>query len=264
MADPDHAGAAARSDVVKSAARVLDLLELLSLEDAAIGVTAVAERMRIPKSSAQGLLMTLVSRGYAVREGADYRLATELRGTWIGGLRGRLLHVARPVMRRMADDSGESAFLSVLQGEAQVRYLAKEVSTHEVRYDASLEPLRPAHATSSGLAILAFSSADVQTAFFAGRHFEAVTPATVIDPAALRKTLAQVRRDGFAEIRDANVVGASGVSAPVLDTEGRVIAALNLGAPTWRYDEVRSTLIELVRREAARLTTALERGGKAD
>jgi IclR family acetate operon transcriptional repressor len=57
----------------------------------------------------------------------------------------------------MAQESRESSFVGMLTGGGQVQYLAKSVSPNEVRYDASLEHLRPIHCTSMGLVIVAYA-----------------------------------------------------------------------------------------------------------
>ena len=242
------------NDEVKSAARVLDVLELFTLEPGPLGVSEVAKRLGFPKSSSQGLLTTLLSRGYLKREAQGFALPEELRGGWVGGLRCRLIQAAEPAMRRMAEESGESAFIGVLLRDGNIQYLSKIVSANEVRYDASLSPLRAAHATSMGLVIMAHLPEHRVAPLLLPSRLPRITPSTVTDPAVLRQLLAAAKRNGFAEVQDANVEGASGVSAPIFGPNGEVIAALNLGAPSWRYKRARDRMTSIVRREAAVLS----------
>lgn len=242
------------NDEVKSAARVLDVLELFSLATEPLGVSEVAKRLGFPKSSSQGLLTTLVSRGYLNRGEQGFELPEELRGGWVGGLRVRLIRMAEPAMKRMADESGESAFIGVLLKDGSVQYLSKVASANEVRYDASLAPLRAAHATSIGLIILAHLPEHLLSPLLEPSRLHELTPSTVTDPGAIRKILATAKRNGFAEVQDANVEGASGVSAPIFGLNGEVVAALNLGAPSWRYKRARNRMTSIVRREAAVLS----------
>ncbi|MBV7486365.1 IclR family transcriptional regulator [Bordetella sp. BOR01] len=246
------------NDQVKSASRVLDILELFSSITDPMGVSDVAKRLNLPKSSAQALLLTLAARGYLVRQGADYLLPPELKGGWVGGMRTRLQGIAGPVMERAAQESGESLFLGMLAPTGQVQYLAKTVSAQEIRYDAALQPLRPAHCTSMGLVMLAYAPGYEP----GDTAFQAHTPHTITDPAKIARLLADARRDGYAEVLDGHVEGASGVSAPIFDSGEAVVAALNIGAPTWRYERNRKLLIDIVCREA-RAVTALLRGTAA-
>lgn len=239
---------------VKSAARVLDLLELFSGSTSALGVSEVARRLDIPKSSAQGLLGTLVSRGYLARDSVRYFLPPALRdGGWVDGLRARLLSLATPLLQRMAQKSGESAFLGAMCGH-EIQYLAKALSPHEVRYDASLSNLRPAYCTSMGIVILAHKDPAEAANILAATEIRPMTPNTVTDRDAIARMIERARRNGYAEIKDANVLGASGVAAPVLGPRGDVVAALSLGAPTSRYVKTRNRLIEIVVSEAAALS----------
>jgi DNA-binding IclR family transcriptional regulator len=245
------------NDFVKSATRVLDLLELFTVVPETMGVSDVAKRLEIPKSSAQALLLTLAGRGYLAREGDGYTLPPELRGGWVGGIRSRLLGIVAPVMQKMPEESGESAFVGMLTGGGKIQYLAKAVSPKEVRYDASLAHLRPVYCTSMGLVILAHMPDHEVARWLKPSLLVPVTPRTETDPAKIRQLLDQARKDGYVEVRDTNVEGASGVSAPIFGPGGEVIAGLNLGAPSSRYENTRADLIRIVCRDAATITASL-------
>ena len=253
-----------KSDLVKSAARVLDVLEMFALTPEPLGVSEVARRLDIPKSSAQSLLTTLSARAYLDRNGSDYVLPPALRGVgWVGGQLARLIRVARPVMRRIADASGESTFLGVLTPESMVRYVAKEVSSNEVRYDATLSHLRPVHCTSIGLVIVAFKPEAEGDALLRALLLKKITPYTVTDRAQLRTMLARIRAQGYAEVRNANVNGASGVSAPIFGPNAEVLAGLNLGSPSSRYAKARTRMIREVDEAAGQLSRQLSLGTAA-
>ncbi len=239
---------------VKSAARVLDVLELFAASPGSLGVTDIARKLDIPKSSAQGLLSTLAGRGYLAREASAYCLPPELRsGGWVGGLRARVLALAKPVLQRIAHESGESAFIGMLVG-TEIQYLAKVLSHHEVRYDASLTQLRPVYCTSIGLAILAHLN-PATTRIILGRiKLRRVTPNTITDRKTIDQMLERARQNGFAEVKDANLLGASGVAAPVFGPRGEVLAALSIGAPTSRYAKARKQLAKVVVAEALSLS----------
>jgi len=242
---------------VKSAARILDLLELFSCTVDPMGVTEVAKKMGMPKSSAQALLLTLTAKGYLVRDEQGYTLPPELQGGWVGGLRKRMLGIASPVLVRMAAESQESAFIGALTNEGTVQYLSKSVSPREVRYDASLEHARPIHCTSMGLVIMAYAPEHDLDRWLQPKNLSKNTAHTQTDPEVIRQWLTQIRKDGYAEVLDANVEGASGASAPLFGPKGTVVGALNLGAPTWRYKQNRHTLIEIVCREADVISQSL-------
>src|SRR3546814_11594363 len=98
------------NDSVRSASRVLDLLELLAGAEDGLSLAEACERLGAPKSSTLMLLRTLAGRGYAVRgDGDRYRLNETFRsgGFGWGGQAARLVAVAEPVLRELADTIGD-------------------------------------------------------------------------------------------------------------------------------------------------------------
>ena len=247
------------NDSVKSAARVLDLLELFSVASDPMGVSEVSRLLAIPKSSGQALLSTLVSRGYLVKQGSSYEMGPDLRrGNWVGGSLSRLVKTANPAMRRLADESGESAFLSLMTASGELKYVAKAVSSHVVRYDAPLSNSRPAYCTSSGLILLAYLDSSELEEFFSKVSLERITPNTVTDRKELMLMLEKARRQGFAELCDGHVMGASGVSALVFNGSEKPAAALTLVAPTARFLKSRVFLRQKVIAFAAELSRSVQ------
>ena len=247
------------NELVKSSVRTLELLELFAVVQEPLGVSDVARRLEMPKSSTQALLTTLVARGYLSKDILGYLLPAKIRGSWVGGIQNRLISISKPVLEAMAEESQESAFIGVLTAEAKVKYLAKAISQNEIRYDASLDHLRPIYCTSMGLLMMAYSSGDDVARWLKLAKIKSITKYTEIN---LEKIYAVIRRAykyGFAELKDGNIEGASGASAPIFGPSGEIIAALNLGAPTWRYEQSRQKLIQIVCREAKLITRRLSK-----
>lgn len=242
---------------LKSAGRVLDMMEMLAATVESMGVSRVAEKLGMPKSSAQGLLATLTDRGYLARVGRGYAVPAALRGaSWAGGTRARLLLLATPVLKQMSKEGGESAYLAVLVDD-EIQYLAKELSADDVRYDASLAHKRPVYCTGSGIAILSQKSPEVARAVLSRVQPKAFTPHTVTDRDALLRWITRAKRDGFAVSHDRYIVGGSGIAAPVLGPAGDVLAAVAVGGSTTRLKEHKKHLIEIVVEHAAALSRRL-------
>jgi DNA-binding IclR family transcriptional regulator len=233
-----------------------------------MGVSEVSRLLSIPKSSAQALLGTLVTRAYLVRSGATYDLARDLRrGGWVGGSLPRLIRTAERAMKRLAQASGESVFLNVLLPGGELKYIAKALSPNVVRYDAPLTGARPAYCTSSGIILLAYLSPRELDDYFAKVKIERKTPETVTDRKTLVAMLQRAKRQGYAEMCDARIQGASGVAAPVFGAGEAPVAALSLAAPTVRFLERRAVLREQVVSAATELSGQLQpgpgRGGRS-
>ncbi len=245
---------------VKSAARLLDLLEMLTVARAPMGVSEIARQLDIPKSSAHMLLLTLEGRGYVTSdEQRRFRLSAILgrRGReWVGGEIGALLDIAKPVMSRLAQVTGESVFLGRRRDDQTLEYVHKVVSTHEIRCDGELNEPRWLHSTSVGLVILAFQDSESGEKYFGGTHLVRLTDRTPRDRRKLRDLVGEVRKQGYAVTHDTNAVGASGIAVPIHGSQG-CIAALNLAAPTSRFDRILEKHKDLLIRSAAQISTEM-------
>ena len=248
------------NDNVKSAARVLDILELLFRSEEPMALKDLVSVLALPKSSAHALLRTLQARGYVERDAADrYALNESLRQAsgWIGGPEAHLAAVARPLMDQLRDDLDESVFLGVRAARGDVKVIAKSVSRAAIRYDSDDPGLRPAYCTGMGRILLAFWDRKSTDAYLMRTRLRAHTPRTVTDVGELRAILARVAADGYAVLEEEFVLGGSATAAPVLGGDGTVIAALNVGTVSARYPAAKSRIIAGVVRTAAAVSQRL-------
>ena len=245
---------------VKSAARVLDILELLSMDGGAMRLSDVAQSLGLPRSSAHGLLQTLVGRGYVERtEEERYQLAPEFRGgsSWVGGHDALLRHHALPVMRRARDACGETLFLGVLGPDDVVRHVCKALSDHPIRYDNTGRPAPPLYCSVMGRVLLAHAEPARIDAYFARTVLAPVTPRTLTDEAAIRAVLGEIRARGYGTIEEEYAIGGCGVAAPVRNRSGAVIAVLDVATVAQRYAERRDEMIQTVLAASAELSARL-------
>lgn len=249
------------NNTVKSAARILDILELFALNREPLALRDISAALHIPKSSTLMLLRTLESRGYVVRGEDDrYRLDPVWRpdsavgGDWLGGRTMRLIRVADPIMRGMVETLEETTVLGVLTPESDVRVVASFVSPLAVRYDLTRMSVIPSYCTALGQAMLAYQSDDVVERYIERCTFEAVTEKTIVDPAVFRERLKEVRRRGWAVNSEERFLGASGVAVPIFDPHDDVVAALNVATLTVRFRRNKKRILAAVRDAAARLS----------
>ncbi len=243
---------------MKSATRVLDILEMLAIDPSQLGVSEIARRLRIPKSSTHMLLATLEGRGYVVSDDARrFRLHPSFRAesrTWVGGARvARLLPLAREAMRRLVGVTRETSFLGVRRDERHFQCIEKVVGDKEGAFDMDLGGPRPMHAGSIGLVLLAFEPPDRAERLLRSEPLTRVTTHTICEPERLRRVLADVRTQGFAIVRGSGIIGAASVSAPIYDANGAVIAGMTVTAPLSRFDAI----LDDARSELLRTTALL-------
>jgi DNA-binding IclR family transcriptional regulator len=248
--------------VVKSADRVLDMLEMLGCAARPLALFEVAQELGIPKSSALALLRTLAARGYVLRDEHDrYALAHPFgreEGDWLGGMPRQVAAVARPVVELLVARTRETVNLGAMVSGFMVRRLVQIPSPQEIRYEPTGEDC-PAFCTAMGRVLLAHGAPEALDLCLALPR-PRLTPVTETDPARIRALVAKAREDGFAEIEGEFAEEGSGVAAAVFDRTGRAVAALNLATLAARYGRHRDDFIAAVTEAADTITTRL--GGR--
>jgi DNA-binding IclR family transcriptional regulator len=232
------------------------------LSDGPIGVTEVAERTELAKSTAARLLASLAREGAVeqVPGQTRYRLGPRMATLSVGVAPVRnLVAIARPILEALARETGEAAGLSVPDG-ATVHYIDQVDSTHEVQVRDWTGTRVPMHAVSSGQVFLAHMNPTEVERYLAQPRVS-FTPKTITDSSALRDRLRQVQLDGFAWVREEFAEGLNSVAAPVADDGGEIVAAVHLHGPSYRFPALGETtqISELVVDAAGRLSKRLRR-----
>jgi DNA-binding IclR family transcriptional regulator len=242
---------------VQSIERAFAVLSALS--GGPIGVTEVAERAELPKSTAARMLATLSHEGAVeqVPGGTNYRLGPRIATLAEGIVPVRsLVATARPILEELAASTGETAGLSVAEGFV-VHYVDQVGTSHQVQVRDWTGTRVPMHAVSSGLIFLAQLPETTLDAYLE-RELEAFTPRTLTSPDALRERLAQVRADGYAWVHEEFAEGLSSVAAGVADSTGVLTAAVHVHGPAYRFpsgreQEIGGEVLEAATRTSERL-----------
>ncbi len=246
---------------VKSAVRVLDIFELLAHHPDGLSLSAIAAELAIPKSSAHGLLSTLLGRGYlrVGRNERTYRLGSrlfELGSQYLAG--ADLFSEGQEIVRATARACDETVHLAVLDGQ-EVLYIAKEEGTNTIRMVSAVGKRFPAYGTGVGKMLLsALSAAELDRLYPCDQPLAAITARTITDPIVLRQELAATRQRGYATDFEESTPGLCCIAAPVFDSDGAMTAALSVSVPTVRFNpERQAELRQIVQQGAARLSRIL-------
>lgn len=237
---------------VKSADRVLDILELFASTDRALALRDVARILVLPKSSAHMLLGTLMVRGYLVRTSEDlFRLAPAMdQGGWVGGVAGQIFRAAQPHLDRLVLEQQESVVLGAPTPGLDVRLLSHRISPHAIRYDVTSMPVIPGWCTAMGNAILSRLPEDQVRSYLEAADRQQVTPQTVTEVDTILQRLAQQRARGHALNIDERFEGASGAAVPICDPDGQPYAALNCVTVTPRFLRKQAAIVTALKAAA--------------
>ncbi|RBP65684.1 IclR family transcriptional regulator [Brevibacterium sanguinis] len=235
------------------------MLELLGEHPEGISAAAAAEATGHPFSTAYRLLGGLVESGYAEYDPTS-RLYT--LGLEVFRLSQKVAHrrgfdgATKDLLKALTRETGESSLLSVRQGNASLTVLTVDGPQYRTTTDPGDHA--PLHTSALGQVLLAFDPDHDRVV----DELDLVprTPNSITDPARLRTRIAEIRDHGFAAQSEENDIGMNALAVPVLDLDGRLLAALALAAPVFRRSL--DDLIELVPRlteTAARVAARLPR-----
>lgn len=226
------------TQVLASVANAARVLREFGKGERELGVTEVARRVGLGKSTTHRLLHTLAHERLLDQdpETGAYRLGLAMYELGISVTAGMdLHHAATPVIEQLRAMTRETIQVAVLDGREAV-YVERRESPQALRIFGRVGHRVPAHCTSSGKLLLAQLPEEALNRLLQGWVLEARTPYTVTDPAALRAQLRAVRAQGWAENVNETEVGVASVAAPVRDVLGEVVAAVSIVGPVQRLD----------------------------
>lgn len=238
--------------------RVADLLRgISSCEPAGVSTAKLSRQVEMARPTVHRLLTSLAREGLVDRQSrtGNWHLGPEL---FILGASAAVRHDisdhARPIVRRLAELTGESAFLSARRGDETVCLMSEEGS-FPLRSHVLHEGIRfPLGIASAGLVILAHMS-DREIHHFLDEADLTARWGDAHDSNALRSRIAKTRETGYATNPGLLVQGSWGMAAAVFDAEERPAWALSLtGVETRFRAERRSDLGQLLLDHAHLLT----------
>ena len=232
------AEAASKEKRLSSVATAIRVLKAFSEDQVDIGISDLARRLGLAKSTVHRLAATLVGEGLLEqdRESGKYRLGIALFR--LGALVRRRMDIStqgRPYLYALREKTNESVHLAILDG-TEIMYVYNLESTQAIRMRSDLGVRKPAYCTAEGQAILAFQPQNVVDAVIA-QGLSARTPQTITDPSELLKVLTVVRQRGCAIEDEESEIGMRGISAPIRNDAGEVVASVGIAGPVTRLSK---------------------------
>ncbi len=208
--------------------RIAALLDAFDAAHPRIGVSELARRSGLPKTTTARLAADLVRHGFLDRtDGGAFTLGNKLfqLGSLASGER-ELREVALPYMADLRQVSRHTVHLAVLIG-TDVVYVEIVRSTGGPRMPSEVGGRLPAHAAAVGKAMLAFSPPDVLEAVIE-RGLPAVGPRTITAPGLLLRELRRIRDTGIAYEHEESAHGVGCAASPVLSAARQPIGAISV------------------------------------
>lgn len=220
---------------IQSVGRAFAILEQFSEAERTLGVTTIANRVGLHKSTCFGLLHTLQRLGYIQQDSdnGQYSLglkAFELGQAYIGGQ--DLRTVAKPFLLQIVEKTQETVHLVIAEGRRAV-YIDKVEALHAMTISSRIGQEALLHCTGVGKALLAYmSDEDVNRTIAEGlRRF---TDQTITDRQQLLDHLERIREAGYSIDDQEREIGLRCVAAPIFNSRRQVIAAISVSGPSSR------------------------------
>jgi DNA-binding IclR family transcriptional regulator len=236
--------------------RAWQVLEFVAGQAEPPSAQHIAQSLRLALPTAMRLLTMLVNEGLVEPDG-DSRLYLPgpalFRLMALGAQSGTLASLTRSPLRELAQTTGETACLNLLQPNERFSVVAVEEGRQQLRYVVELGGLHPLTRGAGGKAILAFLDPPLRD--------------RVAENAGLPDLMSQIERiheEGFALSFGERVPGAVGFAAPIFGLDGAVRGSVQITLPEHRYRKDFEQAIRGPLTAAARaLSASVTRGGVA-
>jgi len=245
---------AAPQSTIKSLATALHLLSRFISAQEPLGVGELAQESGLNKSQVSKILKTFREYGFLDQDAATQKYSVGLNTFALGNNYVNTHPIARdalPVMRKLVDETGHSAVLSIMRGTDVIHLLAVE---GRLFIDGRWRVGRymPYHSTSAGKLLLAFGPPERVDLLLKTRGLPRMTENTITNERQFRAALQKARKTGISVSRSETYAFSASISAPILDGSHQAIAVLGLICPEHL----------LTRQEEERLVAPLQRSAR--
>jgi IclR family pca regulon transcriptional regulator len=245
---------------VEALARGLTVIRSFGHDRSAMTLSDVARATTLPKPTARRVLHTLVDLGYAETDGRMFNLTPAVLSLAAAYLGSDIVStVLQPVCERINKATGESCFVTVLDGQ-DIVMIAHASSRFPVGLISSIGMRMPALSTAAGRVMLGMLPDDELDERLKSTRLKGSTKFTLTDRSKLRAIILRGRTDGYCISKQEAQVGFCAIAVPLRRVGGRMVGAICISALAERYASdpgIMNTFLKILRQEAARLSQQL-------
>ena len=252
------------SNLVQSVERVANILELVGQNSQGMGIRDLSLLLKLPKGTVHRLLSTLVYMGYVRQDSSTKNYFLGLKLLELGNMVTNqldLIKIAEPVLRGLAEDSGETVHMAILE-QNEIVYISKiesEMNAGGLKMSSRVGSRTPANSCAVGKVLLSYSPEDEVDRLIRTTGLSRRTTYTITEPARLKEHLLAVRKQEYAVDDEENEMGIRCVAAAVFGDKGNPVAAISVSGPAFRVTKrlIQDTLKKEVMRAASDISHLL-------
>ncbi len=224
---------------IGSVKKALDIINYIAEQEHEQGATEISEALGYGVSATYHILNTLkesniISQNEKTKK---YKLSLKL---WQLGMtaysQNNISDALKPFLVKLRDNTGETANLTILEGE-EIVYVAQEESDKLIKMFTKTGATAPLHCTASGKIFLAYKDQDERNEIIEGLDLVKFTENTIVEKEELVEELQRIKKDGYGfdvEERDEEV---SCIAAPVFGPQDELMACLSISGPNNRFSQ---------------------------
>lgn len=215
-------------DFIQSLEKGLAVINSFSQDRAAQTLSEVAELTGLTRATVRRVLLTLLELGYVRQANRHFSLTPKVLDLGYSFLSSfHVVELAQQPMERLVDEVKESSSMSVLDG-SEIVYVARVPTTRIMTIALALGSRLPVYPTSMGRVLMSGESDQAIDEYISKTRFERLTSHTITTETGFREVVAQAREDGYALVDQELEEGVRSIAAPIKNSRGDVIAAMNV------------------------------------
>ncbi len=244
---------------VRTIKRAVAILRCLSTNKIEAGVTDISGQVELHKSTVSRLLSALQHEHLVEQNPSNgkYRLGIGLLSLASSAWQNNdLRQITQPFLVNLNKLTGETTNIAVFNGEECIN-ISREISPQPIRYVGWVGRRTPIHCTATGKVVLAHLPVEIYETLLP-HELKSFTEHTITNRLDLIKSLAQIRKQGFAFALQEFEDGLNTIAAPIYDHSGRVLAAISISGPAYRMESDKiATYIPPLKKAAAGISKQL-------
>ncbi|WEZ85631.1 IclR family transcriptional regulator (plasmid) [Rhizobium sp. 32-5/1] len=219
------------TDFVGGFAKGLSVIEAFDETRPRLSIADVSRTTGLDRATARRCLLTLAELGYADYDGKFFALTPKILRLGHAYLAATPLPtLVQPTLDQLSERTGQSASVSVLDG-TDIVYIARAAQKRVMSINLTPGSRLPVYCASMGRVLLAALPEDDAKAILSRSDLKANTSHTLTAPDEIIAELRRVRIQGYALIDQELELGLCSIAVPLENDRGRIVAALNIGAP---------------------------------
>ncbi|MEA1939416.1 MAG: IclR family transcriptional regulator [Candidatus Caldatribacteriota bacterium] len=229
---------------IHSVENTFSLLEVFAKNGLEMGVIELCRKTSLPKGTIHRLLGTLKNLGYIDQNPTNrkYRLTIKILKLGFPVTDNIGISHLIPCTKILSQKFNETVNLAILDGD-EILYIYSNGGDNTLKFDLKIGSHQPAYCAALGRVLLSYLPEEEIDRYLQRVELKAYTPFTLTNKDKLKKELKEIRKKGYAFIKEEYMLGVFCVAVPIKNFQGEVCVGMSFSIPTARYNKDKVSLL---------------------